>query len=142
MQHTLHTQMTLTSGGSEAELQDLTIRLERTAETRRKAVMMNSRTQLAATSIALNGLKLAEVNSFKYLGSTLTKDGSSTKEEKTKLSLAASAMTRLNVICKSNSISFPENLKLFKSLVVSILLHGCEIWILTADLERRLQAFI
>ena len=59
---------------------------------------------------------------------------------KTKLSLAVSAMTRLNVIWKSNSISFPVKLILFKSLLVSILLYGCESWTLTADLDRRIQA--
>ena len=50
-------------------------------------------------------------------------------------------MTRLNVIWKSNSMSFPVKLKLFKSLVVSILLYGCKCWNITADLKRRLQAF-
>ena len=50
-------------------------------------------------------------------------------------------MTRLNVICKSNSVSFPVKLKLFKSLVVPILLYGRESKIPTVDLERRIQAF-
>ena len=69
-------------------------------------VVMNSRTQQATTSITLNGQTFLEGDCFKYLVSTLTKDGSSTKEVKTKLSLAASAMTRL---------------KLFRYLEVSIL---------------------
>ena len=73
------------------------------------------------TSITLNRQKLEEVDSFKYLGSTLAKDGSSTR--------------------KSNSLSFPVTLLLFKSLVVSVLLYGCERWTLTADLKRRIQAF-
>ncbi|KAK2193731.1 hypothetical protein NP493_7g03007 [Ridgeia piscesae] len=51
-------------------------------------------------------------------------------------------MTRLNVIWKSNSISFPVKLKLLNSLVVSILLYECESWTFTADLERRIQAFV
>ena len=41
---------------------------------------------------------------------------------------------------KSN-ISLPVKYKLFKSLVVSILLYGCEAWTLLADTERRIQAF-
>ena len=92
--------------------------------------MVNSRTLQAATFITLNGQKLEEVDS-----------STSTKDVKTNLSLDASAMTRLNVIWKGNSISFPVKLKLFKSLVVSILLYGCESWTLTADLETRIQAF-
>ena len=43
--------------------------------------------------------------------------------------------------CDLISISFPVKLKLFKSLVVCILLYGYESWTLTADLERRIKAF-
>ena len=39
------------------------------------------------------------------------------------------------------SISFSTKFKLNKSLVLSILLYGCESWTLKADLERRIQAF-
>ena len=66
---------------------------------------------------------------------------SSTKEIKIRLGLATSAMTRLNNNWKSNSISLPTKLKLYKSLVLSILLYGCESWTLTADTEKRIEAF-
>ena len=57
------------------------------------------------------------------------------------MGLAISAMSRLNNIWKSNVISFPTKIKLFKALVVSILLYGCESWTLTAETERRIEAF-
>ena len=44
-------------------------------------------------------------------------------------------------MCDLIYISFPVKLKLFKSLVVSILLYGWKGWTLTADLERRIQTF-
>ncbi len=50
-------------------------------------------------------------------------------------------MTRLATIWKSNSISFPIKFKLYKTLVLSILMYGFESWTLTTDLERRIQAF-
>ena len=34
-----------------------------------------------------------------------------------------------------------DNLKLYKALVLSILLYGCESWTLTAELEKKIQAF-
>jgi hypothetical protein len=49
-------------------------------------------------------------------------------------------MTKLNQIWKSN-ISLPVKIKLYKSLVLSILLYGCESWTLTAESEHRIQAF-
>ena len=62
-------------------------------------------------------------------------------EIRARLGLASSAMTKLDKIWKSNTISFPVKMKLYRSLVVSILLYGCESWTLTADTERRVQAF-
>ena len=49
-------------------------------------------------------------------------------------------MTKLNRIWKS-SIRLSTKLKLYKSLVVSIVLYGCETWTLTAALEKKIQAF-
>jgi hypothetical protein len=135
-------------GGNEAELQELTTRLEKASgavgmevSSEKSKILVNSHSQQAATNIMLNGRQLEEVESFKYLGSTLCKDGSSAKEIKARLGLASSAITRLNTIWNSSSISFPVKFKLYKSLVISILLYGCESWTLTADTERRIQAF-
>ncbi|KAL8572382.1 hypothetical protein ACOMHN_023151 [Nucella lapillus] len=54
-------------------------------------------------------------------------------------SLAPSAMTKLDTIWKSNTISLPVKIRLYKSLVISIFL--CESWTLNVEIERRLQAF-
>jgi hypothetical protein len=88
----------------------------------------------------MNGQKLDEVDTLKYLGSIISKDGSSIKEIKIRLEMASAAMTQLNAIWKSN-ISFHVKFKLYKSLILSILVYGCESWTLTADMERRIQAF-
>ena len=49
-------------------------------------------------------------------------------------------MAKLSSIWKS-SISFFTKFHLYKSLVVSVLLYGCETWTLLADTERRIEAF-
>ena len=51
------------------------------------------------------------------------------------------AMSRLSRLWKSSNISFATKYRLYQSLVVSILLYGCETWTLLADSERRIQAF-
>ena len=89
----------------------------------------------------MNGQTLEEVDQFKYLGSTQTKDGTSVKEVKIRLAQAHSAMARLAILWKNKAISFPTKIVLYRSLVLSVLLYGCEGWTLTADLERRIQAF-
>ena len=91
--------------------------------------------------IQMNGQLLEEVDAFKYLGSTLTKDGRSTKEIKTRIGLATSAMARLNKVWRSRDISFTTKMRLYKALVVSILLYGCESWTMTAETTKRIQTF-
>ena len=65
--------------GSNSELQELTKKLVATAgacgiemNTAKSKVMVNS-TNNASVSITMDGKKLEEVSSFKYLGATLTK---------------------------------------------------------------------
>jgi hypothetical protein len=134
-------------GGSNAELQDLTNRLTTSAgshgmevSSEKSKVMVNSDRD-AHAEITMNGEKLEEVDQFKYLGSTLTKDGRSTSEVKIRIAIATATMTRLHKIWRSSDITFGTKIKLFRALVLSTLLYGCESWTLTADLERRIEAF-
>ena len=132
--------------GSNSELQELTNKLIATAgaygmeiSTAKSKVMVNS-TNNASVSIIMDGKKLEEVSSFKYLGATLTKDGTCKTEICIWIATATAVMARLTRVWKSN-ISFQTKFKLYKSLVISILLYRCEIWTLLAETERRIQAF-
>ena len=134
-------------GGSNRELQELTKRLEDRAgahgmevSTEKSKVLVNSTTNTHA-EIYMNGQQLEEVDAFKYLGATLTKDGRSTTEIKIRMATATSAMAKLSKIWKSKEISFPTKMKLYKSLVLSILLYGCESWTMTAETTKRIQTF-
>ena len=96
---------------------------------------------IISTNIWVTGKTLKEADQFNYLGSQQTKDERSIKELKIRLAQAHSAMTRPAILWKNKTISFPTKFKLYKSLVLTILLYGCERWTLRADLERRIQAF-
>ena len=81
----------------------------------------------------MNGQKLGQATSFKYLGATLCKDGTCSAEVRIRTASAMVAMARLNRIWRCNTISFANKFKLYKSLVISIPLYGCETWTLLAD---------
>ena len=68
-------------------------------------ILVNSAENTHA-SIEMNGEQLEEVEAFKYLGATITKDGKSITEIKTRIAIATSAMTKLDKIWKNNNISF------------------------------------
>ena len=77
-----------------------------------------------------------EVTSFKYLGATLCKDDKCPAEVRIRIASEMAAMARLNRIWRCSTISFASKFKLYKSLVTSILLYGCETWTLLANSEK------
>ena len=100
----------------------------------KKSKMMTNSTSTISADINMNGQKLEEVTSFKYLGATLYKDGTCSAEVRIRI---ASAMARLNRIWRCNTISFASRFKVNKSLVTSILLYSCEKWTLLPDSEKK-----
>ena len=132
--------------GNNAEIQDLTNKLSERASaygmeisTSKSKVMKNS-TDSSPVIVTMAGEQLEEVRSFKYLGATLSKDGTCTEEIRARLTSALAAMTRLSRVWKS-PINFKTKFRLYQSIVVPTLLYGCEAWVLLADAERRIQAF-
>ena len=129
-------------GGSNTELQELTNRLTSRAgaygievSSEKSKVMTNSANKTPA-QIYMNGQQLEEVSAFKYLGATLTKDSRSTTEIKSRLAIATSIMAKLDKIWKNENISFPTKMRLYRALVLSTLLYGCESWTMTAETTK------
>ena len=80
------------------------------------------------------------VTSFKYLGSVVLDDGSK-PEVLSRIAQATAALTKLKPNWRDNNISLGSNVKLMRSLVISIFLYAFESCTLTAELEKRRQAF-
>ena len=104
-----------------------------------KTKLMTNNTSGINTEIKVNGQKLETVTRFKYLGSVKTDDGSK-PEILSRIAQATAALTRLKPVLIDKSISLSSKIRLMRSLVTSIFLYACESWILTAELQRRIQA--
>ena len=89
----------------------------------------------------MNGENLEEVDQFKYIGATFTKDGSNDSEIKLRLSQATSAMVMLTTILNSKDIRFKLKYNRYRSLVLSILYYGCESWTISALSIKKQQGF-
>ena len=87
----------------------------------------------------MNVQKLETVTSFKYLGSVITDEGSK-PEILSRIAQATAALTRWKPDWINESISLSPKIRLMGSLVISIFLYACELWTLTAELQRRIQA--
>ena len=90
--------------------------------------------------INLKGQKLGIKTSFKYLGAVVSDDGSK-PEVLSRITQATAALTKLKPMWRNNNISLGSKVKLMRSLVMSIFLYAFESWSLTAELEKRTQAF-
>ena len=82
-------------------------------------IMTNSMNNTNA-DISVNGQKLEEGTSFKYLGATLCIDGICSAEIRIRIASATAAVARLSRIWQGNTTSFMNTFKLYKSLVTSI----------------------
>ena len=79
------------------------------------------------------------VTSFGYLGSVITEEGSK-PEILSRTAQITAALTRLKPVWNDRSISLSSKIRLMRSHVTSIFLYACELWTLTAELQRRIQA--
>ena len=130
----------------EQELEALIESLDKTC-TRYKMEISAEKTKLMTNSangiqreIKVKGQKLGTVTSFKYLGAVVSDDDSK-PEDLSRIAQATAALTKLKPIWRDNNISLGSKVKLMPSLVISIFLYACESWTLTAELEKRTQAF-
>ena len=81
----------------------------------------------------LDGVSLKLVDKFTYLGS-------SEKDIDTQLTKAWTAIDWLSIIWKSD-LTDKMKRSFFQAAVVSILLYGCTIWMLTKRLEKKLDGY-
>ena len=90
--------------------------------------------------IRVKGQKLGTLTSFKYLG-VVVSDDDSKPEILSRTAQATASLTKLKPIWRDNNISLVSKVKLMHSIVISIFLFACESCSLTAELEKRMQAF-
>ena len=92
------------------------------------------------SEIKVKGQKFGTVTRFKYLGAVVSDDGSK-PEVLSRIAQSTAALTKLKPIWRDNNVSLGSKVKLMRFLVISIFLYACELWTLTAELEKRTQAF-
>ena len=92
-------------------------------------------------NISINGTQLNQVENFIYLGGKISQKGSCCDDVKHRIGKSLGAVQSLNVIWKSKDISIATKVKLYQTLILSILTYGSETWTLKKEDENRLLVF-
>ena len=93
------------------------------------------------TSWQIDGETVETVRDFIFLGSKITADCDYIHEIKWLLLLGRKAMTNLDSILKSRDITLPTNVHLVKSMVLPVLMYGCESWTIKKAKHGWIDAF-
>jgi hypothetical protein len=81
------------------------------------------------------------VEEFKYLGTTLTNQNSIQEEVKSRLKLGNTCYYSAQNILSSSLLSKNLKIKIYISIILPVVLYGCETWSLTMREESRLRVF-
>ena len=103
-----------------------------------KIQLMTNNTNGISTDITIDTKKLETVRSFKYLGAivylgAIESDEGSKPEVLSRIAQTTAAVTKLEVIWNDKNIAMSSNIRLTRSLVMSIFLYACETRTTTAD---------
>jgi hypothetical protein len=121
----------LTALSSEAKKVGLEINIEKTKYMTFK---------LSEDDITLNDKKLEEVKDFQYIGSRMI---SSFEDFKRRKALAWTSFWDLNKIWQAKHVPTKLKINIFIASVLSVLLYGCETWIIiTTTWRKRSTVFL
>jgi hypothetical protein len=90
-------------------------------------------------NITIDGQKLEQVKSFKYLGSIISEDGRSHSDVKVRIAMAKEAFNKRKELL-TKGLSKKLKKRMVKVLIWPVVLYGSETWILLEDETRRLEA--
>ena len=102
-----------------------------------------SREQTAGLShtMKVDNSSVERVEEFKYLETTLTKQNSIQKEIKSRLMLGNACYHSVQNLLSSSLISKNLKIKIYRTIILPVVLYGCETWSLTLREEHRLMVF-
>jgi hypothetical protein len=86
--------------------------------------------------VKIDNSSTERVEEFKYLGAMLTDQNSIQEEIKSRLKLGNACYHSVQ-----NLLSPRLKIKIYRNIILPVVLYGCEAWSLTLREERRLRVF-
>jgi len=89
----------------------------------------------------IDNSSIVRVEEFKYLGTTITNQNSIQEEIKCRLKLGNACYCSVQNLLSSWLLSKNLKIKICRTIILSVVLYGCETLSLTLREERRLRVF-
>ena len=105
--------------------------------------MVMSRDQNAGRihSVRIDNSTFERVEGFKYLGTILTNQNSNAEEIRSRLRSGNACYHSVQNLLSSRLLSKTLKIKTYRTMVLPVVLYGCEAWSLTLREERKLRVF-
>ena len=92
-------------------------------------------------SMKIDNSSIERVEEFKYLGATLKSKNSIQEEIKSRLKVGNACYYPVQNLLSSSLLSKNLKIKIYRTIILPVVLYGCENWLLTLREERRLRLF-
>jgi len=92
-------------------------------------------------NIKTDNRSFERVEEFKYLGTILTNQNSIHGEIKSRLKAGNACYHSVQKLLSSSLLSKNLKIKIYRTIILPVVLYGCETWSLTMREERRMRVF-
>ncbi|KAJ4435398.1 hypothetical protein ANN_18013 [Periplaneta americana] len=117
------------------------ISLEVNPEKTKYMIMSRDENIIRNGNIKIGNLSFEEVEKFKYLGATVTNINDIREEIKRRINMGNACYYSLEKLLSSSLLSKNVKVRIYKTVILPIVLYGCETWTLTLREEHRLRVF-
>ncbi|KAJ4446595.1 hypothetical protein ANN_13292 [Periplaneta americana] len=92
-------------------------------------------------NIKFGNLSFEEVEKFKYLRATVTNINETREEIKHRINMGNACYYSVEKLLSSSLLSKNLKVRIYKTVILPVVLYGCETWTLTLREEHRLRVF-
>jgi len=117
------------------------IGLEVNADKTKYMVMFRDRNVGRGHSVKIDNSSIERVEDFRYLGTTLTDQNSIQEEIKSRFKLGKACYHSVQNLLSSRLLSKNLKIKIYRIIILPVVLYGWETWSLTWREELRLRVF-